>query len=202
MPPPARRRGGAATAALLLLGLLLLSAGPRLAAANHEEDESPSPSPSPSPEASDGGDGDDAPPPAPPSTPDDGDLVDSDVDLGDTNSTLTTASDEDGGDGDGTPPAYSDNAEGTPLLTPSTATVEGREVYYEVPQDAKGLLVFFHGCYHNAYDFWPEQEACPECRGLPEEVSHTKQALAMGYAFAAINSLDRREKGKDIKCFS
>ena len=32
--------------------------------------------------------------------------------------------------------------------------------------------------------------------GLPQEVSHTKQALAMGYAFLAINSLDRSEASR------
>jgi hypothetical protein len=61
--------------------------------------------------------------------------------------------------------SYSDNREGKPLLTPSVTEVEGRTIYYEVPEDPVGLLVFFHGCYHNGYDFWPEQPDCEECRG-------------------------------------
>lgn len=32
------------------------------------------------------------------------------------------------------------------------------------------------------YNYWPQSEACPECRGLPEEMSHTLQALRRGYA--------------------
>lgn len=42
----------------------------------------------------------------------------------------------------------------------------------------------------------------PPLAGLPEEVSHTKQALSAGYAVAAINSLDRRQEGTDVMCFS
>jgi hypothetical protein len=147
------------------------------------------------------------------------------------------------------------NRNGQPLMTPTFVNIAGREVYYEVPQDPVGLLFFFHGCVHNAFDHWYNSPACPECRGagrgggalvlvlalapaaaercwaeagaaggrqpapaqatqacclptpilnlfsqllplsagLPEEVSHTKQALALGYAFVAINSIDRSE---------
>lgn len=38
----------------------------------------------------------------------------------------------------------------------------------------------------------------PPCAGLPEEVSHTKQALARGYAVIAINSKNR---DFDNRCF-
>lgn len=37
------------------------------------------------------------------------------------------------------------------------------------------------------------------CAGLPEEVSHTKQALARGYAVIAVDSKDRRW---DSRCYS
>jgi hypothetical protein len=52
--------------------------------------------------------------------------------------------------------------------------------------------------------FLPVQPAgcLPPTAGLPEEVSHTKQALSAGYAFAAMNSLNRQEQGEDVKCFS
>jgi hypothetical protein len=33
-------------------------------------------------------------------------------------------------------------------------------------------------------------------------VSHTKQALALGYAFAAMNSVNRASSGSDIRCFT
>lgn len=39
-----------------------------------------------------------------------------------------------------------------------------------------------HGCVHSAHNYWPQSEECPECRGLPEELSHTLQALKLGYA--------------------
>ena len=41
--------------------------------------------------------------------------------------------------------------------------------------------------------------ACCRHAGLPEEVSHTKQALARGYAVLAIDSRDRRW---DSRCYS
>lgn len=44
-----------------------------------------------------------------------------------------------------------------------------------------------HGCVHSGYNYWPESDACPDCRGLPEELSHTLQALKLGYAGACIS---------------
>ena len=60
------------------------------------------------------------------------------------------------------------NRAGQPVMTPTQATVAGRDVYYEVPQSPVGLIFFFHGCVHNAYDHWYSQPACPECRGAPQ----------------------------------
>ena len=45
----------------------------------------------------------------------------------------------------------------------------------------------------------------PLAAGLPEEVSHLKQALALGYAFVAFNSLNRDPPGQgddQAMCFS
>ena len=45
----------------------------------------------------------------------------------------------------------------------------------------------------------------PPAAGLPEEVSHLKQALALGYAFVAFNSLNRDTPGQgdeQAMCFS
>ncbi|KAL4444235.1 hypothetical protein ABPG75_011972 [Micractinium tetrahymenae] len=91
-----------------------------------------------------------------------------------------------------------------PLMTVSKASKAGRQLYYEVPQAPVGVLAFFHGCAHNAYDLWPPQEGCKECRGLPGELSHTKQALSLGYAVVAINSLDRSDdpSSDTYRCFS
>ncbi len=57
------------------------------------------------------------------------------------------------------------NRDNDPVMTPTKVTIAGRDVYYEIPQRVKGTLIFFHGCVHNAYDFWYKQSACPECRG-------------------------------------
>ncbi|EFN56835.1 hypothetical protein CHLNCDRAFT_51615 [Chlorella variabilis] len=84
------------------------------------------------------------------------------------------------------------NAYGQPLLTPSTFTMRGRQVFYEIPAaPILGVLAMMHGCAHDASDFWPrDASACPECDGLPEEVAHTKQALARGYAAIAVDASD------------
>ncbi|PSC72221.1 Histone H2A [Micractinium conductrix] len=75
-------------------------------------------------------------------------------------------------------------------LQPSILTMFERDHYYQ--------FVFFHGCQHLAFHSWPyDPKNCPECLGLPEEVAHTKQALAWGYAALAVESKDK-VKG----CFS
>ncbi|EFN56834.1 hypothetical protein CHLNCDRAFT_144402 [Chlorella variabilis] len=81
--------------------------------------------------------------------------------------------------------------EGSSLLTPTRGEVMGRTFYFEIPHNPVGVLFMAHGCVHDAADFWPPSKACPECSGLPEEVSHTKQALARGYAVLAVDSKDR-----------
>lgn len=81
-------------------------------------------------------------------------------------------------------------------LIPQRRNLRGHDSYYQIPDNPVGLVFLAHGCAHSASDFWPTSEACPECRGLPMEVAHTKQALARGYAVLAVNSADR-----DIKCF-
>lgn len=140
------------------------------------------------------------------------------------------------------------NALGQPLLTPSNYSALGRAVFYEIPVRPVATLALFHGCAHDASDFWP-RAACAACdgeggltqqrvcrapmkllthaqplyalprpalsrpvrqqllrgppapcfqpkprvlpsttAGLPEEVAHTKQALARGYAVVAIDA--------------
>ncbi|KAI7838591.1 hypothetical protein COHA_007662 [Chlorella ohadii] len=86
------------------------------------------------------------------------------------------------------------NALGQPLLTPSNFTMLGRAVYYEIPVRPVAVLALFHGCAHDSSDFWP-RAACADCDGLPEEVAHTKQALARGYAVMAIDA------GDPSRCF-
>ena len=79
------------------------------------------------------------------------------------------------------------------MLTPKRSHNDSGSWYWEVPQDPKAVLLMLHGCGESAYDLWPRSDACPECRGMPEELAMTKQALARGYAVLAVNSQDRDE---------
>ncbi|EFN51328.1 hypothetical protein CHLNCDRAFT_55184 [Chlorella variabilis] len=91
----------------------------------------------------------------------------------------------------GAPADASLNAAGLPLMTPTSASAANHTYYFEIPIDPVGLLVMLHRCGRSAEDFWPPSGACPECIGMPEAVSISRQALARGYALLAINSFNR-----------
>ncbi|PRW59841.1 hypothetical protein C2E21_1509 [Chlorella sorokiniana] len=63
----------------------------------------------------------------------------------------------------------------------------------------KGTCIFVHGCKHDPESWFYKSAKCPKCTGLPEEVAHTKQCLARGYAVLALRSLDREYRSR---CFS
>lgn len=44
------------------------------------------------------------------------------------------------------------------------------------------MVLLVHGCVSSGYNYWPQSDACDECRGMPEQMSHTMQALKRGYA--------------------
>ena len=68
-------------------------------------------------------------------------------------------------------------------LAPQKYRAEGRTHYYQIPVDPRGTLFVLPGCARWGPGFWPyDKTACPECVGLTEDVAHTKQALARGYA--------------------
>ncbi|KAI7844116.1 hypothetical protein COHA_002255 [Chlorella ohadii] len=71
------------------------------------------------------------------------------------------------------------------------------EYWYQVPKNPRGTIVFVHGCVHSGYNYFPQSKECNACRGLPEQLSHTLQALRRGYAVIAISSVDR-----DTGCWS
>ncbi|KAL4428341.1 hypothetical protein ABPG75_002430 [Micractinium tetrahymenae] len=77
-------------------------------------------------------------------------------------------------------------------LNPVSDRKYNHDYWYQVPDNPRGAVLFAHGCVHSGYNYWPQSEACPECRGLPEEMSHTLQALRRGYAVIAISSMDRK----------
>lgn len=68
------------------------------------------------------------------------------------------------------------------VLEPSTFACQSRTHYFQIPPNPKGTVVFLHGCARTAQGFWTPTHAHPECLGFPEDVSHTKQILAKGYA--------------------
>ncbi|KAL4431781.1 hypothetical protein ABPG77_002997 [Micractinium sp. CCAP 211/92] len=77
----------------------------------------------------------------------------------------------------------------------------GRHALYRLPrgQPARGVCVFVGGCKHDAEAWFYRSEKCPYCLGLPEEVAHTKQCLARGYAVLALTPKDRVWSSR---CFS
>lgn len=72
-------------------------------------------------------------------------------------------------------------------MKPQRIQMFGRTHMYQIPDNPVGTLVFFHGCGRSVQGFWPyHPEHASDCYGLPEDVSHTKQALRRGYAFIAL----------------
>ena len=74
-------------------------------------------------------------------------------------------------------------------LNPSKFQAFGRTHYFQIPPQAKGLVVFFPGCARFPYGVWPKSATCPECCGMPQDVSHTKQALRKGYAVLVLTPM-------------
>ncbi|PSC72576.1 hypothetical protein C2E20_4286 [Micractinium conductrix] len=77
-------------------------------------------------------------------------------------------------------------------LRPKKARAFRRDYYYQIPPSPRAVVLLIHGCAHSARNFWPESEACRECRGLPEQLSHTLQAMRRGYAVISVNSVDTK----------
>lgn len=71
-------------------------------------------------------------------------------------------------------------------LKPSMFHSHGRSHYYQLPATSgapKGTLLVLPGCARWGPGFWPYgSPGCDDCVGLTEDVAHTKQALARGYA--------------------
>lgn len=67
-------------------------------------------------------------------------------------------------------------------LKPYSDSKHGHQFFYQVPDSPRGVAAFFHGCVGAGSNYWPQSTTCPECRGLPEQLSHTLQALRRGYA--------------------
>lgn len=71
---------------------------------------------------------------------------------------------------------------GYPDLLAMSGQKNGHEYYYQVPDSPNAVVMFFHGCVGSGSNYWPQSDSCPECRGLPEQMSHTLQALRRNYA--------------------
>ncbi|AGE56622.1 hypothetical protein ATCVNEJV2_418L [Acanthocystis turfacea Chlorella virus NE-JV-2] len=66
-------------------------------------------------------------------------------------------------------------------LRPTIVNIDGRSQIYQSPKNAKGLVVFLHGCSRTAFGGWPMSSGS-KFFGMPEDVGRTKQCLANGYA--------------------
>ncbi|AGE55963.1 hypothetical protein ATCVMO0605SPH_394L [Acanthocystis turfacea Chlorella virus MO0605SPH] len=66
-------------------------------------------------------------------------------------------------------------------LKPTIVNIDGRSQIYQSPKNAKGLVVFLHGCSRTAFGGWPMSSGS-KFFGMPEDVGRTKQCLANGYA--------------------
>ncbi|KAL4458454.1 hypothetical protein ABPG75_013319 [Micractinium tetrahymenae] len=77
----------------------------------------------------------------------------------------------------------------------------GRVALYRTPKSrsTRCVCIFVHGCKHDPYSWFYKSPKCPQCTGLPEEVSHSKQCLAHGCAVLALMSKDRQYRSR---CFS
>lgn len=82
-------------------------------------------------------------------------------------------------------------------LKPSQFRAEGRTHYYQIPANPRGTLIVLPGCARWGPGFWPyDKAACPQCVGLTEDVAHTKQALARGYAVLVAWPVDAAHPGQ------
>ncbi|KAL4443430.1 hypothetical protein ABPG75_011167 [Micractinium tetrahymenae] len=75
-------------------------------------------------------------------------------------------------------------------LRPTKDHAYRRDFYYQIPDQPRATVLLIHGCASGAYNYWPQSDACPGCRGLPEQMSHVVQALQRGYAVVSVNSLN------------
>ena len=75
--------------------------------------------------------------------------------------------------------------------------IKGIEAVYQLPKSPKLIVVLLHGCSHSATDFYPKNEKCINCIGLPVEVSIVTELLTNNAIPLAISSRNR-----DHKCWS
>ena len=68
----------------------------------------------------------------------------------------------------------------------SKLEANGRTHYYQIPSNPKGVVVVFPGCSRSGPGFWPEM------LGFPQDVSHTKQIIAKGYAILVLTPVDTK----------
>lgn len=75
------------------------------------------------------------------------------------------------------------------------SAIQQIEIVYEIPSSIiRGVIFVAHGCQHSSIDWWRQSSTCPNCRGLPMEVSITSKALEMGLIVIAISSNNRMHK--------
>ena len=77
-------------------------------------------------------------------------------------------------------------------------TYERKDVEYvfQKPQLEVPVAMLFvaHGCSHSSTDWWPASSSCPNCSGLPVEMSIVREALRRGMLVLAVSSYNRVHK--------
>eukprot|EP00808_Paulinella_micropora_P012877 g79783.t1 len=69
------------------------------------------------------------------------------------------------------------------------AELSGTEFVYHLPsKDPIGIIFMAHGCNHNSLDFGRKSEKCPNCIGLPVEMSLVEMSLARNLAVVAVSA--------------
>lgn len=76
-------------------------------------------------------------------------------------------------------------------LNPQLFTMYIRNHYYQIPNNPKGLVAVFPWCSGGVNGYW-SYSSNPKFYGLPEDVSHTKQILKMGYAILVMTPIDTK----------
>ncbi|KAI7842893.1 hypothetical protein COHA_003405 [Chlorella ohadii] len=87
-------------------------------------------------------------------------------------------------------PLQANRAVGYADLVPVVQFSNNHYYLHQIPPNPRAVVLMIHGCAGTAFNWWPQSASCNNCRGMPEQMSHTIQALARGYAVLAVSAGD------------
>lgn len=90
------------------------------------------------------------------------------------------------------------------VLIGNYEAVNDSEIVWQKPhnKDPTAAIFLAHGCAHSATDWWPKSSSCPNCIGLPVEMSIVEFFLSEDFLVVSTSSHDRISKcwrEKDIQ---